>query len=127
MRAALKYDFCEFSIFNNFIIAVINEGITVMPEHNEVLLKLAKKYFKNRPFAYITNRIHSYAVDPKVYLETSKIENLVAFAVVSQQKLSTSNTQVEKMFLNKPYKNFEHLLEAIHWSESIIATSSIKK
>lgn len=127
MRAALKYDFCEFSIFNNFIIAVINEGITVMPEHNEVLLKLAKKYFKNRPFAYITNRIHSYSVDPKVYFETSKIENLVTFAVVSQQELSTSNTKVEKMFLNKPYKNFTNLLDAIHWCESIIATSSIKK
>ncbi len=126
MRAALKYDFCEFSIFNNFIIAVINEGITVKPKHNEVLLNLAKKYFKNRPFAYITNRVHSYAVDPKVYFETSKIENLVAFAVVSQQELRTSNTQVEKMFLNKPYKNFEYLLEAIHWCESIIASSKIE-
>ncbi|PKP25557.1 MAG: hypothetical protein CVU03_07515 [Bacteroidetes bacterium HGW-Bacteroidetes-2] len=127
MRAALKYDFCEFSIFKNFIIAVINEGETVSPKHNEVLIKLAKKYFKNRPFAYITNRIHSYAVDPKVYLETSKIENLVAFAVVSQQELSTSNTKVEKMFLNKPYKNFIHLLDAIHWCENIITTSTIEE
>lgn len=84
MRAAVKYDFCEFSIFDNFIIAVMNDGVTVLPEHNLILVELSEKHFKNRPFAYITNRINSYSVDPKVFNETSKIENLIAFAVVSQ-------------------------------------------
>jgi len=121
MRAALKYDFCEFSIFDNFVITVINEGVTVSPEHNEVLEKLAKKYFKHRPFAYITNRINSYSVDPKVYFETSKIENLLAFAVVSQDKISTSNASIEKLFLSKPHKNFTKLIDAINWCEEIIA------
>lgn len=124
MRAAVKYDFCDFSIFDNFLIAVMKEGITVLPEHNEVLIELANKYFKNRPFAYITNRIHSYSVDPNIFKGTSKIENLVAFAVVSQQELSIANASFEKVFLKKPHKSFTKLIDAIAWCEEKVAEAS---
>ncbi len=126
MRAAVKYDFCDFTIFDNFLIAVMKEGTTVVPEHNEVLVDLANKYFKERPFAYITNRINSYAVDPKVFNETSKIENLVAFAVVSQQELGISNASFEKSFLKKPQKTFSKLIDAIAWCEEKVAEASKK-
>lgn len=126
MRAAVKYDFCDFTIFDNFMIAVMKEGTTVLPEHNEVLIDLANKYFKDRPFAYITNRIHSYAVDPKVFKETSKIEYLVAFAVVSQQELGVSNASFEKSFLKKPQKTFSKLIDAITWCEERVAEASKK-
>tara|TARA_R110000850_G_scaffold80862_1_gene173569 strand:+ start:115737 stop:116171 length:435 start_codon:yes stop_codon:yes gene_type:complete len=126
MRATVKYDFCDFSVFDNFLIAVMKEGITVVPEHNEVLIELANKYFKNRPFAYITNRINSYSVDPNVFKETSKIENLVAFAVVSQQELGIANASFEKVFLKKPHKSFTKLIDAIQWSEEKVAEASKK-
>lgn len=117
MRATVKFDFCDFSIFDNFLIAVMKEGITVAPEHNEVLIELANKYFKNRPFAYITNRINSYSVDPEVFKGTSNIENLMAFAVVSQQELGIANASFEKAFLKKPHKSFTKLIDAISWCE----------
>ncbi|MEX2350399.1 MAG: hypothetical protein WD554_05925, partial [Flavobacteriaceae bacterium] len=126
MRAAVKYDFCDFTIYDNFLIAVMKEGITVLPKHNEVLMELANKYFKNRPFAYITNRINSYSVDPNVFKETSKIENLVAFAVVSQQELGIANASFEKVFLKKPHKSFNKLIDAIVWCEKKVAEASKK-
>lgn len=124
MRAAVKYDFCEFSIFDNFIIAVMNEGITVLSEHNIILVELSEKHFKNRPFAYITNRINSYSVDPKVFNETSKIENLIAFAVVSQTDARIAIASFERKFLTKPHKSFTKLIDAIEWCETLVAEAN---
>ncbi len=124
MRAVVKYDFCEFSIYDNFIIAVMNEGVTVLPEHNEILVELAEKYFKNKPFAYITNRINSYSVDPKVFNDTSKIENLIAFAVVSQSEVRIANASFERKFLKKPHKSFTKLIDAIDWCETLISEAN---
>ncbi|MCR9183374.1 MAG: hypothetical protein NXH73_10640 [Flavobacteriaceae bacterium] len=126
MRAALKYDFCDFSIFENFIIAVMHEGVTVLPKHNSILIDLVEKYFKNRSFAYITNRINSYSVDPKVFEETSKIKNLVAFAVVSQSDVRIANASFEKQFLSKPHKSFTKLIDAIAWCEQLVEESKNK-
>ncbi len=126
MRAAIKYDFCDFSIFDNFIIAVMQEGVTVLPKHNNVLIELAEKYFKDRPFAYITNRINSYSVDPKVFKETSKIKNLIAFAVVSQSDVRIANASFERQFLSKPHKSFTKLIDAINWCEQLVEESKNK-
>jgi len=95
----------------------MNEGITVKPEHNNVLEKIANKYYSKKRFGYITHRIHSYSVDPRIYFETSKINNLVAFAVVSNQKINLMNTELEKKFFNKPFKHFNTLNDAIQWVE----------
>ena len=98
MLALLKYDFCEVEVYKNYVIVIINEGISLTPENNDVLLGIATKYFINKNFGYITHRINSYSVDPRIYTETSKIENLVSFAVVSENKIALSNAQIEKTF-----------------------------
>jgi len=120
MQTILKYDFCEIEIYNDFIIVVMNEGILLTPDKNEVLLEIATEYFKNKKFGYITNRIHSYSVDPRIYTETSKIENLVSFAVVSDNKLALSNAQIEKLFYKKPFKQFVNLEDAITWVKKFV-------
>lgn len=63
----------------------MNEGITVIPEYNDILISLANTYFPQRDFVYITHRKNSYSVDPTIYIETSKISNLRAFVVIAQQ------------------------------------------
>ena len=50
MKTLLKYDFCEIEIYNDFIITVMNEGILLTPDKNEVLLEIAVDYFKNKKF-----------------------------------------------------------------------------
>lgn len=121
MITSIKYDFCEIKIFDNYIIVVMFEGINLTPEKNDVLLSIATKYFKNSNFGYITNRIHSYSVDPSIYLETSKIENLVSFAVVSSKQIIISNTKIEKLFFKKPFKHFTLLEDAINWTEKNVS------
>lgn len=121
MIETLQFEFGEIHIFKNFVVAIMKEGVTVIPEYNEELVKISKKYFHNRPFGYITYRINSYAVNPLVYLKTSTIENLVGFAVVSTDVLRISNLEIEKRFLDKPLKHFSEMNDAQNWVNEIIA------
>lgn len=124
MRDSLKYDFCEVEVFNNYIIVVMFEGVNLTPDKNDILLNIATKYFKKSNFGYITHRIHSYSVDPSIYLETSKIENLISFAIVSSKQINISNTQIEKLFFKKPFKHFKELKNAVNWTEKNVSEFS---
>ncbi|WP_431134938.1 hypothetical protein [Psychroserpens mesophilus] len=120
MTDVLKYDFCTMHIYDNYMIVVINEGVTVTPNHNSVLLNVADTYYKNTRFVYITHRLYSYAVDPAVYKETSKIDNLAGFCVVSSDYKAKRNAEIEKLFLNKPFEILDTIDEAITWADSVL-------
>ena len=120
MTDVITYDFCKMHIYDFYMIVVINEGITVTPEHNNVLLNIVDTYYENKPFVYITHRLHSYAVDPAVYSETSKISNLAGFCVVSSDYKAKRNAEIEKLFLNKPFEIFDTIEEATTWANQVI-------
>lgn len=120
MKDTLNFDFCTLTVYNNHVISVINEGVSLRPEHNDVLTQIAETYFKNQPFVYITNRVHSYSVDPKIYFETSKIPNLVGCAVVSSDYKAKNNAKIEKLFYSKPFEMFKTLDEAKEWANTIV-------
>ena len=120
MRDFLKFDFCEMQIYDSYVVVIINEGLTVLPKHNAILINVVDTYFYKKPFVYISYRLHSYAVDPSTYFETSKIENLKGFAVVSKDYKAKSNVEVEKLFLTKPFETYDDLEDAIAWTTSIL-------
>ena len=120
MTDVIKFDFCEMHIYDHYMVVVMNEGVTITPSHNQILLNIVDTYYKNKKFVYITHRLNSYAVDPAIYFETSKIENLAGFTVVSKDFKAKSNAEVEKLFLNKPFEIFDTLEEAITWAKSIL-------
>lgn len=105
-------------IYPDFIIATMNEGVVITVDMNKDLLRLTEKYYPHQPFGYITNRKNSYAVDPRVYMETSKIKNLAGIAVVSENPINLSNVQVEQLFSKKPFRTFSNLQKAIDWIQS---------
>lgn len=117
----IHYNFGTTELYENYMITIMNEGETVTPSHNNELLQLANSHFKGRPFGYISHRVNSYAVDPKTYLETSKIENLAGFAVVSKESVSKNNIEIEKLFLKKPVEVFHVLEDAETWIEALVA------
>ncbi len=119
MRDSLTFDFCDITIFDYYLVVVMKEGMNITPDYNDILVGIANKYFKKRPFVYITHRVHSYSVDPKIYFETTKIENLKGFAVVSNKFQAKNNVQIEQMFFSKPFEIFTSLDDAISWAEKI--------
>ncbi|MUU77278.1 hypothetical protein [Winogradskyella endarachnes] len=120
MRDLLTFDFCQMEIYDNHIITTINDGEHIVVEQHKVLLDVAQTYFKNSNFFYLSNRINSYSLDPKVYYQVSKIENLVGLAIISDNNKAIGNAQIEKLFYNKPYKIFSNMKEAIEWGNDII-------
>ncbi|WP_256867521.1 hypothetical protein [Winogradskyella forsetii] len=119
-KEILHYDFCDMSIYDNYLVVVIKEGVNVTPKHNSVLVEIAKKYYSTSPFVYITHRINSYSVDPKIYHETVQIKTLKGFAVVSSNYQAKINAQIEKMFFNKPFEIFTNLKDAVTWANEVV-------
>ena len=119
MARELTYAFGKVTIHDNYLVAVMNEGITVTPDLNEVLLTIAKTYYKDKRFVYITHRVNSYAVDPNIYFKTSEIPNLIGFAVVSGKKTVIDNIDLERSFLSKPFKSFTRIEDAVDWAHKI--------
>ena len=117
-------DFTTLHIRTDHVLAIMKEGITVVPEYQQYLEEVSLLHFPERPFGYITHRKNSCAVDRQVYIKTSQIKNLVAFAIVSKEKLSLSNAQIEKLFLSVPVQVFTELSEAEAWMQEIVAQNS---
>ncbi|WP_245881546.1 hypothetical protein [Xanthomarina spongicola] len=120
----LSFSFGKVTIYDNYLVFVMNEGITVTPEYNDVLVDIADTYFSNKNFVYITHRINSYSVDPNIYFKTSQIKNLIGFAVVTGDKIYRDNISLEKTFFSKPFKSFNKLEKAIEWANKLCEESS---
>lgn len=105
--------FCEITLYKDYIYAIMNEGITVQPEHNDILVKLALQYYSDKNFVYITHRINSYSVNPTIYIETAKIVNLVGFIVVKPPMELIKTEDIESLFFNKPFIKCTSLKKAI--------------
>ena len=120
MNDQLKFDFCDMFIYDNYTVVVMNEGVNITPEHNDILINVVDTYFKGKKFVYISHRLNSYSVDPSIYFETSKIKNLAGFAVVSNDYKAKSNAEIEKLFLDKPFEIFNTLEEAIEWVKFLV-------
>ncbi len=120
MIASYDLGFCTMNIHSDHVITVMNEGITVLPEYNDIFLQIVDKHYKNKPFVYISNRIHSYSVNPAIYLETAKIPNLVGFAVVSNDPKQRMLTKVEKTFFQKEFRQFDTIKDAMDWKNELL-------
>jgi len=107
-------------IYQNYMLAEINEGVTMNITTASEVIKIAYKHFSTQPFAYITVRKNSYSVDPMVYLKVFEIETLKAIAIVSDKFIDNHNVKIEKHFFNKPMQVFETQKEAIAWATSIL-------
>lgn len=112
--------FCKMKFYDNYVTCNINEGVTLCQQKSRKQTREILNHFDNKPFVYITNRINSYAVDPSIYNESSQIENLVGFAVVSKNHFALNNAKVEKLFLNKPFELFNDLNDAKQWADELI-------
>ena len=117
MKETLAFDFCDMTIYDNYVVTVMKEGVNITPDYNAIMVELADTYFSDKPFVYITHRVNSYSVDPKIYYETAKIKNLRGFAVVSSNYQAKINAQIEQMFYNKPFEIFSDLDEALKWAD----------
>jgi hypothetical protein len=109
----LEFSFGKVTVHDDYIYVIMDEGVTVQPSFNDVLIAIAESYFPEKDFIYITHRIYSYAIDPTIYLKTSQIKNLKGFIVVSPNKDFKEAHNIEKLFFCKPFKVYHTMEEAL--------------
>jgi len=72
---------------------------------------------------HILDQQHSICKNPNIYFETSKIKNLVGFAVIVVSKPSSTSIELEKTFFKKPFRDFKNMQKAIKWILELVAKS----
>ena len=111
-------NFCILKFYDNYVISIINEDVQLTVEMSNTMSEIALNYYKEKPFVYITHRLHNYTVDTNVYTEISKIKTLAGFVVISDGKPSIKNALFEKLFIDKPFQIFDYLEDAILWADN---------
>ncbi|UJH91784.1 hypothetical protein LZ575_03675 [Antarcticibacterium sp. 1MA-6-2] len=116
-KSIIHLDFGKVWFRENILIAELNEGILFDVDNNRQLLEIGKNFYVNKPYGYISHRIHSYAVNPMVYLESANVENLKAIAVVTTNDTCKKNTLLERQFYKdaNSFEVFDTLDNAFNW------------
>lgn len=110
----------NFTVSDDFVISMFNEGIHITLPQVKDLFELAKSHFGDRPFVYISYRVNSYSFNPFIFKEINSFPNLKAMAVVSDKRIYKVASLFEKTFCAKEMKQFEKLDEAMAWCMSKI-------
>jgi len=106
MYKTVKLSFCTLDIRNRIVIATINEGIHLNYELSEEIILAVFNLIGDKPTVYITNRINSYSVDPTLYTEVSKVNNIIGFGIITTTEVISDVVQVEKLFYKNNFRLF---------------------
>lgn len=121
------FDIGQFVYYPNIVVGVVNEGLHVTFETAVYPLQAGEQLYGNdKPFVYISHRLHSYSIDPIGYLEAVKLfPNLKAFAIVAKNKRQRMLAHLERLFMKKPIKVFDDLESAFAWAEELLEKNPI--
>ncbi|GAB5399574.1 MAG: hypothetical protein Aureis2KO_11590 [Aureisphaera sp.] len=115
----LEFDFGNFYIFDTYVIGEISEGIHFNWDLASKVIYAVYDYFGTTDLkvAYISNRVNSYSVQPKDWMQFFKERHHIkCIAVVAYSKLGWMSVVLEKIFSNAPIKKFKDLDSAIDWA-----------
>ena len=109
----------ELEIHDNLVIVRFDEGSNVTVEDWKEIMKVLLDNFSGK-FAWISDRINSYSIDPTLLLETEVIEdmnNFICLTQVNYEKKLKDSTDLAKDFLsaNVPFRSFTKLDDALNW------------
>jgi hypothetical protein len=122
MLSITYYDlsYAELFVFPKYMIAQIKSGILLAPENNDELNGIAQNHFKGKNFVYIANRVFDYNVSPVIYMEASKIPNLIGMSIVTDKEIGKRTALFESKFYAKEFLVASTLEEATNWAVDLL-------
>lgn len=108
-------DVGKIQVYENYMVSIFDEGATLTLERAYQIIGISEIHFRNKHFGFISHRIHSYAIDPTVYTYLRQLENLKAFAIVSNKEIDMHNFHIEKLFYKNAMKLFLDYQKALTW------------
>jgi hypothetical protein len=115
--AIRTYGFGRFEFHDRFVIAELAEGIDVGAAIVDQAIAAMREHFAERPFGYISNRIHHYSVDP---LQTRRGVAELPMAGVAVVAPMSAVIALELGFYRCPARAFVALDEAVRWVEGLL-------
>ncbi|MDP5077576.1 MAG: hypothetical protein NWQ09_01610 [Nonlabens sp.] len=125
MDDALHYydlGFSEIFIYQNYVVSKIKEGEAILLKHNVAYGKVIRDHFTDRNLVLISNRQHSFSIDPLLYKEVVKLPNLKGIAVVTYDSTKLKSALFEKIFASIPFEIFDSVDEAVVWANDVVAS-----
>lgn len=114
-------DIGTFQFYENILVGEFYEGVHVTFENASEPIKMAQEFYRNKPLVYISNRLHSYSMDPMAYRKASNMfPDFQGFAIVSTNKYRRMLISLEKIFISKPTAVFYELSAAFEWAEEVL-------
>ena len=108
-------------IYNKSIAVIeVEKGVKLSYISGATLLFKLVAAFKNNPWIYISNRIHSYSVVPTDYDYLHRIKTLKGLSIVAKESVINSNPPIEEVFCKKPFKLSSKLNESMIWAENAL-------
>ncbi len=116
VKFSLDIGFAHFDIFENYLIATINEGVVFDTPHLKKFQTVFEKYYPNKPFGYISDRKNDYTINPTCYIEaTSFPPKIVGMATLCYSEISYKNATFAERFLVWPHKAYYTMEECQKW------------
>lgn len=119
LKNTYTFDNGTIYFYEDLVISEIKEGVHLPAEDLLTFFEFVMENFKT-PFGYISHRINSYSIDPKIYSMLPQHSLMKGIAVVSENKFSSLNAHVEKNFYNGRYELFTNIEAAINWLDTIL-------
>jgi len=108
----------EFEFYENYFIGRIYEGVHAGSNFVESLSEMIQKHYSGRPVIYISDRVHSYSLDPIATMDLISRNNLRYVGIVAYSKQQRSLYSYEKqMFDGVTMYSFDTLGAAVNWAE----------
>ena len=101
--------------YDNIVVVEAKEGIIMSYKTGFSILLKGLSYMGNRPWVYISNRLHSYSIKPTDYKYLNKVPTLRAVGVVNYNEVGHANAELEAKFCKKPFQTFDNILDAVIW------------
>lgn len=117
----IELEFTSLEFYKNFVVSRVKEDVVFSKVNTSDLVKLCAARFPKNKFVYISHRIHSYNVDPTIYLNLEKVANLSGIAIVSKDKSSLTMAFFEKNFAKLPFEIFTEHGPALVWTREILS------
>ena len=110
-----------FRFYENIVIGRIKEGMQVSLDNALPVFALAWEHYRDKPVVYISDRKHSYSLDPTMHFETNKLVPFVAgYAWVVYNDRTERVSCLEERFLNFPTAVFRSMDPALAWAWNIL-------
>ncbi len=118
-REKLTFDSGNFYIFDTYVIAEIAEGYHFDWPSAKVVIDAVYEHFgtKDIKVSYVSNRVNSYSVQPKDWLNFFKERHKIrCIAIVAYSQGGVMSVVLEKIFSKAPMRKFSNLDDGVDWA-----------